>query len=37
MFLQYLIEDLKDIKSVNGNTQIEISKIEYDSKKNRRK
>ena len=33
MFLQYLIEDLKDIKSVNGNTQIEISKIEYDSKK----
>ena len=33
MFLQYLIEDLKDIKSVNGNTQIELSKIEYDSKK----
>ncbi len=33
MFLQYLIEDIKDIKSVNGNTNIEISKIEYDSKK----
>lgn len=32
MLLQYLIEDITD-KKVKGNTNVEISKIEYDSKK----
>ncbi len=32
MILQYLVEDLTNVK-VQGNTNVEISKIEYDSKK----